>query len=466
MNFKNKFECTFTEIIIDWLKEMRQTCKVLKIIIEKEKRIDPKTTRKMTVTIFPKKKKKIGHHFCRISKVYNIDEFAVSFVKPRRKKQITKVGSRMVKLFTGLLTRSSDKRFGTAWALLRADAWVNSDVNTSRLPCALCIPGKISKQDRSSMKRDHPSVEAYDEATGKTTWCNLTRFLDYGKKTKREWGRLNVKTQKRQRSLMLLDGFPVHAKEELRNLFEKTGSKLGLGPANCTEFWQPWDQRCTWIVESYIRNEFEKLVHQQEEAILRGLEPTKYGLKDLRLLMVKWYAAAMRHLYSKTNIIRESFLYSGIFLKIDGSEDETFLKWIRSGSADINELKRMLPEMTTFMGLEVPSPYTTKKDIYKKVFSDYETDENTNNMEKEPAYVNSFYNDETLCVVEDEDFDEDFEEDVDEDIDEDVDEDVNEDMEEPFTNNDLTEDEKDVRSELGVNDSSNRENEEEMLEIN
>jgi len=234
--------------------------------------------------------------------IINMDETPVFFdLIPN--KTVEKQGSKSV------IVRSSgsEKRHVTVILAIAADGAV--------LPTMIIFKGKRALKN---IKVPDGCIVAVQQKA----WCDEAIMIRWINEC------LKVYTN-RQRSLVVLDSFRCHIMDSIKKQLRKANAELAVIPGGCTSILQPLDVsvnkpfkgwlRASWT--EYIRNDAARVdaARKAGEAAAKIQPPSKQ-------LIVDWVGSAVMKLREKSDLVRKSFVVTGIAPALNGADDHLVRK--------------------------------------------------------------------------------------------------------------------------------------------
>ena len=144
--------------------------------------------------------------------------------------------------------------------------------------------------------------------------------------------------------LAYVDGMSVHlSNQELITYLKKHANvHIIAGLAGATQFWQPWDQEGIPTFKGIMRTLIEEKRYEQEQQLMKWLEQnpnatpiqirqarkeTRLTASQFRLFAVEAVSKSWNKLIKEhKQVMRRMWFSSGLWLPVDGSQDETWKK--------------------------------------------------------------------------------------------------------------------------------------------
>ena len=133
----------------------------------------------------------------------------------------------------------------------------------------------------------------------------------------------------RERCLLVMDSFRCHIMDTVKKSVRKANAETAIIPGGCTSVLQPLDVsvnkpfkgwlRASW--SNYIRGDAERVENAKKGGdMLAKIRPPS------KQLIVDWVASAVNNLKGRGDLVRKSFVVTGIAPAINGAQDHLVRK--------------------------------------------------------------------------------------------------------------------------------------------
>lgn len=133
----------------------------------------------------------------------------------------------------------------------------------------------------------------------------------------------------RERSLLVMDSFRCHIMDSVKKSLRKANVETAIIPGGCTSVLQPLDVSLNkpfkgWVRASwaeYIRNDAIRVDRERKagDQLAKIRPPSKQAVVD-------WIASAVKNLSKKVDMVKKSFIVTGISPALNGAQDHLVRK--------------------------------------------------------------------------------------------------------------------------------------------
>eukprot|EP01084_Bolivina_argentea_P278232 475235_1 len=238
----------------------------------------------------------------------------------------------MVQLCSLLCTRSITNRLCTVFTFSPMCGFLSETWNWRDFKPCVILPGSAGNAERKQWDK-----RVFVRCNNKSTCMDRVVWKDFSETLGR------IIRLSGHRILILLDECSTHfVHSDINNQQRQDGIFIQSGIANCTHFWQAWDQIngiFKNMVQDKINLESDKQIEvvmqrcfdNDEELTQEEIDEIKkeetIDLKKLRILLTKWVGETWEIFCIKyKHLMVKSWWNSGLTLPFDRSQDEEFKK--------------------------------------------------------------------------------------------------------------------------------------------
>nr|XP_002740528.1 PREDICTED: pogo transposable element with ZNF domain-like [Saccoglossus kowalevskii] len=125
---------------------------------------------------------------------------------------------------------------------------------------------------------------------------------------------------KGRQSLIIFDSFRGHLKDSVTNQLQSNQTYRAVIPGGCTSKLQPLDVLINKPFKEYLRKEWCEFIDSQLKLIGPGERPKTSSKQDI----VNWVSRAWDKLQDRPDMVKLSFVCTGISSALDGSDDPDY----------------------------------------------------------------------------------------------------------------------------------------------
>jgi len=132
------------------------------------------------------------------------------------------------------------------------------------------------------------------------------------------------KHTKKQPSLCVLDAFRGHRTEKVKKLLNKFNAKIAMNPGGCTSKLQPLDVCINKPFKHVLKQQWAEFIRNSATEMIdsRNTDEPIERLKSAdKQTIIDWIAKGVRVIREKTELVKKSFLVTGIANALNGRDD-------------------------------------------------------------------------------------------------------------------------------------------------
>lgn len=121
-----------------------------------------------------------------------------------------------------------------------------------------------------------------------------------------------------------MDSFRAHKTDSVKKELRKANADTAMIPGGCTSVLQPLDVSVNKVFKNLLRKSWVNFI-QEEVAILK--EDSEHRIRPpSKQKVVDWIGSAMEGLSTRIELIKKSFVVTGISCALNGSDDHHIRK--------------------------------------------------------------------------------------------------------------------------------------------
>jgi hypothetical protein len=140
----------------------------------------------------------------------------------------------------------------------------------------------------------------------------------------------------RDRSLLVLDSFRCHIMKPVKKRLHRANAELAVIPGGCTSILQPLDVSVNKPFKGWLRTSWAAYIREDAarvDAARKAGDMTAKIRPPSKQMIVDWVGSALDNLRGRPELIRKSFIVTGIAPALNGADDHLIRQDDSSNSA-------------------------------------------------------------------------------------------------------------------------------------